>query len=536
MLDDVAAIVPTCPNSSDDDTLSVGRPPRGSLRRVLALGSVLLLIACGDTHESPGGDQDGGAEGDAAPESCSTPGATETVACGNCGTTERVCTDGAWVSDGCTDEGECAAGTMRDTSCGSCGTQAERCNASCGWERVGECTDQGECVPGQSLTTGEGCAGDERQELTCSDACSFETTSACALEPCDMSGAMESLPCGMCGTQVRTCSEAGHWSYGECSGEGVCVPGATDDVACGMCGTQSRTCDESCGWVEVGLCTGEGVCTPGERTRTDSGCPAGETRLVECDATCALSVELEPCEAPAVDVMILLDHTGSIGARLSSSQDLFVENLIRPLLALENAAVGIAYFADFPVESYGRPTDRPFTGGIEPTTDAAAVEAQMAATTGAMGFDLAESMVEALSVLAGGSVPASADPLTCSAGRVAGGCWRGAPPRVVIVYTDAPSHNGPDPNSALLYAPYAGIVPLPAEWPAVASRMASEGIELIVLADPSASVAGPTLTRQAAEMLDDLGQPAGNVISATEAELVGACGSAFARVREVGGY
>lgn len=84
------------------------------------------------------------------PETCSTPGEIDTVACGLCGTVERFCTaSGTWAYGECMGEsGMCLPGTTESIACGNCGEQMARCTASCTWETTGACTDEGECAPG----------------------------------------------------------------------------------------------------------------------------------------------------------------------------------------------------------------------------------------------------------------------------------------------------------------------------------------------------------------------------------------------------
>ena len=519
----------------------------GSYRMIesaLHLALAAALVACGSTGEDASDvlDRDQGPVGqDAGPEPCPVAGAVEVVACGNCGTTERFCTaDGFWdLSAACEDEGECAPGDSRATSCGNCGSQMQVCGDTCAWEPDGTCSGGGECAPGATLNTGEGCTGDERRELTCSDACIFETTAACAPEPCDSPGASETVPCGtMCGTQQRICAASGTWTYAECTGEGECVRGSAEIASCGMCGTIARSCDGACTWIEEGICSGEGVCVPGTQGRTSSGCSPGQARTVECDAGCALSVEVEACSATnALDVLLLMDVTQGRGAQIRNNATLFESQLLGPLLDLGDVAVGIAYFADFPVTPYGHTGDPLFLGGVEPTTDYAALRAALrAAPLGVFQADAPEAMVEALSIVTGGSPPASASPLTCSAFRESGGCWRDfATNRVVITYTDAPAHNGPDPAGSGLYSAYSGVTPPPARWSDVASRMNAQGTELIALVDDSGFLTAD-LEGQIDEMLADLGQPTTNRRTAGPAMLGFSLGTVVERIRVLGGY
>lgn len=540
------------------------------MRALLCASVIALTVGCGDAHRATpedgstgtdaGGQRlDGGSSPDddggpivtpdggpivtpdggpppidaGAPEGCDSPGATETVPCGSCGTVQRFCTaTGEWAYGVCMGEGECVPGTIDDVSCGDCGTQAARCTASCVWEPMGTCTGEGECTPGESVRTGVGCPSGEQRDLTCNTSCMFVEESACSAAACPTPGAVENVQCGMCGERERFCTASHTWDdSAACTGEGVCMPGTTGSVPCGMCGTQPTRCTTACAWEPFGACTGEGVCEPGTMTRTADGCPPGETRLVSCNATCGYTT-VEPCEAMIpVDVMLLLDVTGSNAARVETHRTLFATSLIRPLIALGDVAVGIAYYADFPISGYGTTSDVPFEGGIEPLRTAASVEAELGSSPRRFGSDTPESGIEALSILTGGTPPASALPMTCSLGRDAGGCWRPGAERVIILYTDAPQHNGPDPLSSGLYRPYAGITPAPATWPTVSASLIATGTELIVLAAP-----GLDTRAQHAAMISDLGQPAANLIDAPEASLGVAFTAAVARVRAIGGY
>lgn len=444
---------------------------------------------------------------DAGPEPCDTPGTTETQACGLCGTVERFCSaEGIWVYGVCEGEsGECTPGELGTEECGNCGTQASRCNASCMWESTGACEDEGVCAPGERTRSGEGCEAGANREVLCSDMCVFEPTEECSSDPCDTPGAIENVDCGMCGTSERFCSADGAWEYGACTGEGVCVPGSTDAIACGMCGEQTARCNTSCNWVPSGACMDEGTCAPGDRRRISAGCPAGETRLMECGATCGFTLEVEGCTARrAVDVIFLLETTGSNADALTNDLPIMATRCLRPLLAISEVRVGVAYSGEFPIGTYGSPGDRPFEGGIEPVSSATAVTDEWAARPDFAGLDASDSLVEALWSLTGGQLAASSLAMTCSSGRVAGGCWRGSAERVIVAHTDSTIHNGPNPAGAGLYQPYMGITPAPATWPSTRTRLQSDGTMLFFLDDSDML----TSSQQFDAMLSDLGQPA----------------------------
>ena len=284
---------------------------QASALRLVTLSLLLLAAGCGSsrTTEDGGGadgsiepmdggsgDRDGGGpdERDAgpvdagAPEPCDTPGTTETVACGACGTTTRFCSAaGVWAYGECQGEADaCVPGTERESACGACGTQVERCSAACEWEPQGACTGQGECAPGTRSRSGEGCGPMETRDVECDDSCNFVPAGECVDDSCDAPGRIERVACGMCGTTERFCTAERVWSYGPCSGEGVCMPGATEPQACGACGTRMARCTTSCSWDTTGACTNEGVCSPGEVSRSTEGCPSGQTRQLTCNAAC----------------------------------------------------------------------------------------------------------------------------------------------------------------------------------------------------------------------------------------------------------
>lgn len=116
-------------------------------------------------------------------------------------------------------------------------------------------------------------------------------------EPCDTPGALETVPCGLCGTVSRFCTAGRIWEYGLCEGEhGVCAPGDERDAACGACGTRREVCTTSCTWEAVGACESEGTCRPGDLVRTREGCASGQ-RDMRCSESCAL----EPVSECVVD-------------------------------------------------------------------------------------------------------------------------------------------------------------------------------------------------------------------------------------------
>lgn len=497
------------------DALRNGR--RGRVAAVIAM-VWLALSGCGESHgggdgavamdaglrDAGTGGTDAAGAADAGPpmdEPCETPGAVEMMACGRCGSLTRFCTsDRLWSYGPC--EGElpdaCTPGETGEQSCGNCGDAQAVCTETCEWHVLGACMDEGLCAPGERRRTADGCPAGQTREVTCDDACAETTTDPCRADACTMPGAVEDVACGMCGTQERFCGADGVWAYGTCDGEHGCMPGTTGDEPCGMCGTRATRCTTTCAWEPTGMCTGEGVCAPGTMERTGDGCPAGQTRLVSCDATCAY-VEVEGCiSIPPMDVILLFDMTGSHGTSVNATD--VKSQVVAPLVALADVAVGVAQYADFPSGGYGAPSDRPFQGLQPPSLTLTTAQSGIDRLTTMMGADQPESEVEALATLAGLPPHPLSTPFACPSGTTAGGCWRAGAIRVVVVFTDAATHNGPQTSGTALYQPYSGITPAPAEWPDVRDAFRAQGIELFVVLEDYSGVQ----LQQHERMLDDL--------------------------------
>ena len=504
------------------------------LRKTCLLLCALALVACGDDDgttddpmldgdvaqqdmdtDTPDGNvdpADGGGEMDAGPgdpdlgprEACDTPGAIETVACGNCGTTERFCSaSGFWELGACSDEGVCAPGTSQTSDCGLCGTQTQRCTTACMWENMGSCSDEGECAPGDTSRTADGCAAGETRPLTCNDSCTFEP-GACEADGCLTPGVIETVPCGLCGSRERFCNSSNIWEYGACTGEGVCMPGTTGSQSCGMCGMEAVRCTDSCQWSPTGSCTGEGTCTPGQRTRTSAGCPAGETRLLECSATCGYTTEVEPCTPTVpVDVLFLVDMTGSHFYDVDTATSVIYNRCVAPVLGITDAYAGLAFYGDHVT------APEAFIAKVElgPSTGTAISTALTTAASLGGGDD---STLTALDILAGGTPPTNAVPFACSAGRVGGGCWRTTSQRIIVMLTDEGAKSGPDPAGAGVWNPWP-LTTSP-DWTTVLPKLQTDGTRLFVALDePSITPAG-----QYEEMVIDLGGVAGDVYKAPD--------------------
>ena len=200
------------------------------------------------------------------------------------------------------------------------------------------------------------------------------------------------------------------------------------------------------GYALAGLIT---ACT----ATTGLEAPDTEAPLEEADVCLELTADASLSELTldyvlriaTADVVFLVDVTGSMGGEVAAIREGLRARLAPALFATSpGTRRGVATFADFPVAPHGSPSDAPFVLGQPPTDELAAVENAVAALEASGGNDAPESQVEALFQLAsgagaGGFIP----PSRCPEGTVGGGCFRVEATPVVLLLTDAGTHNGP---------------------------------------------------------------------------------------------
>ncbi|MEM7448245.1 MAG: vWA domain-containing protein [Myxococcota bacterium] len=164
------------------------------------------------------------------------------------------------------------------------------------------------------------------------------------------------------------------------------------------------------------------------------------------------------------DVVFLIDTTASMMSEIDRIRGGLRDRIVPAARdALTDVRFGVATFADFPVGDYGRPgQDLPFVLRLQNTDDVASVQATMNSIGLGEGSDEPESQVEALYQLATGDgigafVPPSAGCATGGQGYV---CFREDALPVILLFTDAPFHNGPSDDGRLAF-PYSFIDPPP---------------------------------------------------------------------------
>jgi hypothetical protein len=125
---------------------------------------------------------------------CKTPNEIFKRTCGNCGKQEAVCladtsgTAGTVSPYGeCTNQvvNGCSPGSTEDIPCGNCGTMKRTCNNYCAWSNA-TCTGQPaqSCTPGSVELLSAGCNANEYRQKSCKATCTWDNVSlTCSAPP-----------------------------------------------------------------------------------------------------------------------------------------------------------------------------------------------------------------------------------------------------------------------------------------------------------------------------------------------------------------
>jgi len=136
------------------------------------------------------------------------------------------------------------------------------------------------------------------------------------------------------------------------------------------------------------------------------------------------------------DIFFLIDTTGSMGGSINNVRST-LSSVIVPAIdgSIADAQMGVAEFQDFPTSPYGSGGNLPFRLRQAVTSSVPAVQAALAPLRAVGGADGPESMTEGVYETAAGGCLGGA-------GRGAA-CFRPDAQSIVVVVTDAPTHNGP---------------------------------------------------------------------------------------------
>jgi hypothetical protein len=209
----------------------------------------------------------------------------------------------------------------------------------------------------------------------------------------------------------------------------------------------------------------------GDRVVEDRRAPATTTPYPSANVTVTLpyggpaqSVDLEFTAAPGrVDVHLLVDTTGSFDGEILELQQALTSVTLPALQRrVPSLTLGVSRFEDMPWEPFGLSTDRPYALVIPQTTVFSAVDRALFRLDDPLGAggDIPESWYEALFQVASGegldlgvygSIPRFANPAT-GGGTLGGVGFRPNATRVVVLVTDAPSHEGTEYRSVIARA------------------------------------------------------------------------------------
>lgn len=185
------------------------------------------------------------------------------------------------------------------------------------------------------------------------------------------------------------------------------------------------------------------------------------------------------------DVFFLLDVSGSMAAELREIRAR-LRNDIAPLIeaTFPDVEYGVGSFSDFPVPEagYGASDDRPFTLHLQMTDRLADVQEALDGLVITAGADAPESQVEALyQVATGAGLGRFISPsFGCPTGGFGAPCFRDDAEPVVLLFTDAPFHNGPRELGSDAYLP--GLIsPEPHSYAEARDALLSRRIRVIGL-------------------------------------------------------
>lgn len=222
----------------------------------------------------------------------------------------------------------------------------------------------------------------------------------------------------------------------------------------------------------------------------DAGRDAGVDAGPDAGPTADECVELPYMEPPreievsfrarilTADVFFLVDVTGSMSEEIDQIRTQLREEIIPGLAAeIPDVRFGVGYFADFPVGDYGSDDDEVFRLLQAETRDLASVQRAVDRLPLQGGLDFPESMVEALYLTASGQgIGRFVSASTCPEGTLGYPCFRAEGSRIVLTFTDAPTHNGPGGRE-----PYINVRPTPHTYEDAVNALRGIGAKVLGL-------------------------------------------------------
>lgn len=180
----------------------------------------------------------------------------------------------------------------------------------------------------------------------------------------------------------------------------------------------------------------------------DAGVPVVDVPCIETPfegGPVEVPLEIE-AELARADVLFLVDVTLSMEEEIDQIRQ-GLRDRIAPgtSAAVPDSMFGVATFADFPSGMCGEPSDRPFELLLPVTDDLSRVQAALDGINLGNGLDRPESHVEALyqTVTGEGIGPYVTPSFGCPGGGAGYPCFRPDALPVILLFSDAPFHNGP---------------------------------------------------------------------------------------------
>ena len=189
-------------------------------------------------------------------------------------------------------------------------------------------------------------------------------------------------------------------------------------------------------------------------------------------------VFLEPFMAPAeprrdtldfatnirqADVYFLMDTTASMGGSVTSLRDSIASFIPLVRDAIPDVWIGAGSFRDYPVAPYGSGVDYAYRNCGNVTGDAATAIGYLSCYSLGNGNDIPESHTPAVWAVATGSRLAGNSGLTtaasCPAGHFGYPCFRSTAVPIIVLISDALSHNGPGSSNPYNNGALGGAAP-----------------------------------------------------------------------------
>jgi hypothetical protein len=209
----------------------------------------------------------------------------------------------------------------------------------------------------------------------------------------------------------------------------------------------------------------------------DAGIPCIELLPDAGPVELPLDTEVEVGRA---DVVFAVDTTQSMQQEIDQIRDNLRDRLAPGIRStIRDSQLGVASFRDFPSDPCGDSDDVTFTLNLPVTSDVGRVQAAVRGLVAGGGNDNPEAQVEALFQIATGAgrgtfVPPS---FGCPSGGFGYPCFRDDALPVVLLFTDAPFHDGPRGLN-----PYTCSLPVrPARYRDAVDALNARGVRVIGL-------------------------------------------------------